>query len=567
MKKIVLISCLAISLILISNPVKSQLADGTTAPNFTLVDINGTSHSLYTYLNAGKTVLIDFSATWCPYCWAYHTSGAFQDFYTQHGPGGDNTAMVLFIEADQSSLACIQGTGSSCGTAHAPTQGNWTLNTTYPILMNGASVATTYSVPHFPYEYMICAGDRKTRRVEQYSIANLNAVLAYCPAPLLALDAGISTVASPNGTICSTTISPSVSIHNYGSTTITSCTIKYKIDASTLQTYNWSGSLASELTANVTLPNITTTAGSHTFTIYTSNPNGGTDGNAANDQIISNFTVNSVGASLPVAEGFESSANIPTGWSLYNPDGDAAWEISTTFAHTGTHSIGFNNCNGDGSTTDMTGRIDKFTTAAYNLSNVSSSNMTFDVAYACFNDGSTTYGDTLIVYSSYNCGSTWTQIYKKAGATLASAPVWTSNGCWSPTSTQWRTDNISLNSLVGQSNVMFRFENHSGWGGWVYLDNISITGLVGVPSYATNERFVIYPNPATSSFTIEGTSIAEKVHYSVYNIVGEEIKSAYINGNGSNFQSKVQTVDMPSGIYFLKVTDGNNSLIQKLIIQ
>ena len=127
MKKIVLITCLAISLIILSGTqAKSQLADGTTAPDWELYDINNTPYHLYNYLNAGKTVVIEFFATWCGNCWPYHTSGALQAFYAQHGPSGDNTAMVLFIEADQSSLACIQGTGSSCGTAHAPTQGNWT---------------------------------------------------------------------------------------------------------------------------------------------------------------------------------------------------------------------------------------------------------------------------------------------------------------------------------------------------------------------------------------------------------------------------------------------------------
>ena len=40
---------------------KAQLADGSVAPNFTLVDLNGTSHTLYDYLDQGKTVVINIS--------------------------------------------------------------------------------------------------------------------------------------------------------------------------------------------------------------------------------------------------------------------------------------------------------------------------------------------------------------------------------------------------------------------------------------------------------------------------------------------------------------------------
>ena len=55
---------------------QAQLPDGSTAPNWTLTDIDGTTHSLYNYLDSGYVVFIDFSAVWCPPCWSYHNSGA-----------------------------------------------------------------------------------------------------------------------------------------------------------------------------------------------------------------------------------------------------------------------------------------------------------------------------------------------------------------------------------------------------------------------------------------------------------------------------------------------------------
>jgi len=42
----------------------AQLPNGSTAPDFTFTDMNGVSQNLYTYLNAGKVVVVDASTTW-----------------------------------------------------------------------------------------------------------------------------------------------------------------------------------------------------------------------------------------------------------------------------------------------------------------------------------------------------------------------------------------------------------------------------------------------------------------------------------------------------------------------
>ena len=41
-----------------------QLPDGSIAPNFTLQDIHGNWHTLYDYLDSGKTVLINLASTY-----------------------------------------------------------------------------------------------------------------------------------------------------------------------------------------------------------------------------------------------------------------------------------------------------------------------------------------------------------------------------------------------------------------------------------------------------------------------------------------------------------------------
>jgi len=382
-------------------------------------------------------------------------------------------------------------------------------------------------------------------------------------------DAGVNSVVTPSGTMCATTFAPSVTMGNFGPVTITTCTINYYVDAPPALTFTWNGSLATGVSTLINLPAVTgVSVGAHTFHSFTSNPNGAADANASNDQTVSTFTVNSTSASIPLVEGFESSAtNLPNGWTVYNPDGDAAWAISNAVAFSGSNCIGFNNCDGNGAGVDMNGKVDRFITSAYDLSTATASaSLFFDVAYSVLNYKNHLYTDTLVIYSSIDCGTTWNQIYRKGGLTLANNNM-TTTSCWAPAYADWRGEFVSLSNLVGQSGVMFAFENRSNWGEWVYLDNINIMAVTGVESVNPLSGFSIYPNPAATSFTIEGASNAETIHYAIYNVVGAEIKTGNILTSGSSFNGKVQVSDISRGLYFIKVSDGKNTWTKKLNVQ
>jgi subtilisin family serine protease len=144
--------------------------------------------------------------------------------------------------------------------------------------------------------------------------------------PQFSLDAGISAVVAPEGSICATSATPEVTLRNYGSTTINSVQIWSNVDGSNSQVYNWTGSLASGSSTNVTLSNVSFAGGSHTFNAWTMAPNAQQDEQSGNDESSSSFA--SASNSITLSITFD---NYPeeTSWAVM--DG------ATTIASGGTY--------------------------------------------------------------------------------------------------------------------------------------------------------------------------------------------------------------------------------------
>jgi len=238
MKKLLLSVLLATATV--SN---AQLADGTTAPNFTATDLNGVSHTLTDYLNAGKTVILDISATWCGPCWNYHNTHALGDLYKAYGPNGSDKVMVFFIEGDNATTVTdLNGTGTS-------TQGDWVTGTPYPII-NSAAIATSYAIGFYPTIYRICP-DGLVYEIGQLSAANLKANIISNCGPLT----GASNHAELEDNqlaLCSVNGQPQFDIKNLGSNAITSATAVLKENGTQVATANFSGNVAQFNTGSVT---------------------------------------------------------------------------------------------------------------------------------------------------------------------------------------------------------------------------------------------------------------------------------------------------------------------------
>lgn len=292
------------------------------------------------------------------------------------------------------------------------------------------------------------------------------------------------------------------------------------------------------------------------------------------------ITVNSTNA-LPLVQGFEGSFP-PSQWAINNPNGHATtWAQYAIGAYgSSSHSMYYNNCSGG-----IVGEYDQIYTPEYNFSSVSNPVLYFDVAYAPYDvTTSPPESDTLAIYYSTDCGQTFTRIYLKGGMTLCTTggksvvggANTNSNGCFEPLTTNWRTDTIHIPAIAGNSGVLFSFENRSGNGTNMYIDNINIPGSP-VAAFKVNDSVICLNNtdsvhfidhstnsPSHWNWTFPGgtpsTSTLQSpwVTYSTSGNYTGTLKTS--NGQGSDSLTKTNYVNVRTCTGIGAISD-NNSMI------
>jgi len=242
MKKITLF----FALILCGLQGNAQIAPGSVAPDFTVTDINGNTHSLSTYLAAGKTVIMDVSATWCGPCWNFHNSKSLEDIYNAYGPEGSNEVVVLFIEGDASTTNddLLGNTSAS--------RGNWVEHTPYPII-DGTNVGDLYEITYFPTLFRICP-DGLVSEINAGTAGTIRTSINSNCGAMTGTQNNVGSLENSNS-FCSANGSAITKLRNYGENIVTSATVNLKENGVVVASKNYAGSMPRFTTRTLTFDN------------------------------------------------------------------------------------------------------------------------------------------------------------------------------------------------------------------------------------------------------------------------------------------------------------------------
>jgi len=205
--------------------------------------------------------------------------------------------------------------------------------------------------------------------------------------------------------------------------------------------------------------------------IWLSYPN---DNASYNDTIQRILPVISQSTQATFGQNFESSPNVPAGWTVVNPDQQVGWELqrSTIIGTSGTSSRAFGL---DCYDYPNLGSEDYIYLIPMDLSIIANPTLFFDVAYAQYDAASS---ETLRVEVFKNCdlNATPEVVWQKSGSDLASTTPTTGN--FVPTlASQWNIEAVDLSAYVGQS-ILVRFASVSNYGNNMYIDNVRLLNYV-----------------------------------------------------------------------------------------
>eukprot|EP01012_Entosiphon_sulcatum_P020361 TRINITY_DN25329_c0_g1_i1.p1 TRINITY_DN25329_c0_g1~~TRINITY_DN25329_c0_g1_i1.p1 ORF type:complete len:721 (-),score=61.25 TRINITY_DN25329_c0_g1_i1:34-2172(-) len=277
------------------------------------------------------------------------------------------------------------------------------------------------------------------------------------------------------------------------------------------------------------------------------------------------------GALLPNAYDFEAG-NLSGITVQNNNAGSVTWAINPSVgANSTSQSIFLNNA----SQTSSGGHVDAFETQIYNFANTTNVSLSYYYAYA---KKVTAQADSFKVQYSLDCGGTWTNVNGTPSmATMASASGGVQGSSFSPTAAQWKqvtTASVLLTALNNKPSVKFRFwfksDASTGSSNNLFIDQINLSGTVGLNELEKALDMAIYPNPTNASSTIDFIKASDaRMKVSVTDVVGrvvEESDNFTMNGNRASYLINANGA-LAKGVYVINIYSGDQKVSKKLIIQ
>jgi PKD repeat protein len=236
------------------------------------------------------------------------------------------------------------------------------------------------------------------------------------------------------------------------------------------------------------------------------------------------------------------------------------WD-ETDLAFTGNNAIVLWNNSGN-----PVGSVDEFQLPSVDLTNMNDPDLYFRLSYKQKSGQS----DKLRVYVSDDCGESWNLRYNKSGVSLATVSG-TQNSPFTPSSTaDWDLIEVNLSAYADEEHLLVKFQGTSDAGNNIYIDDIQISGPLGVSDENQDFGFSVNPNPITDNGTINLEVRSSDIYtVSVMDVAGREIAKLHQGSLtvGMHRFDVSRQLFSSAGVYFIQVQSNGLRTVQKLVVQ
>lgn len=321
-----------------------------------------------------------------------------------------------------------------------------------------------------------------------------------CETPILAdVDARLIEVVEPlqNQNYCTTSVPLLFKFRNFGNNEITSVKTEVYVDGEFAASSLWNGNLSTGGFGDVKLDAIDLPPGRHKIRLLLAGINSQLDDKPEDNDTFINVQV--LGQKIPLNEGFEEASFPPAYYEIFDKDNDnKSFELNNSVGKSGNSCL-YINC----FEYDTPGSIDDFILPIINLKDFKNTKLEFYNAYARYDSSDS---DTLQVLASKDCGETFTSVFKRQGALLASEGNTTS--AFVPSSPdKWKLRSVNLSDFDGEEEVIVKFRCINSHEQNLYIDDITVFGdeFVGIKEDDISFEANVFPNPAKNQaqLTIE----------------------------------------------------------------
>jgi subtilisin family serine protease len=236
-----------------------------------------------------------------------------------------------------------------------------------------------------------------------------------------------------------------------------------------------------------------------------------------------------------------------------NPDKAITWGRSDLAKHTGSVSVFMDNFS-----YPAIGQVDTMFLPQLKFANADSIKLSFWKAYKAAANT-----DSLAIIASFDCGKTYSTIWKQGGNQLATVPG-SQATLYIPADAHWKKEEITFGIPVNAEKVIIAFKAINANGQNLYIDNINVKTKT-LPQKLKADGLMVSPNPFSKQVTVQ--------HYlppidlkaiSIFNNLGQKVFYQTYTGNAGSYMV-LELGKLTTGVYHFRFDYADRSVTKKML--